>query len=508
VCRCLTQCHVKLVDNQWFLAYGSQTWKQKTMKSLSELKLYPEKIRPQFEHVIDWLKDWACTRELGLGTKLPWDEKWVIESLSDSTLYPAYYTIAHLIDEIPVTKINDKLFDYIFLGKGDIKEIKIEKTLLDQMRAEFLYWYPVDFRNSGKDLVQNHLAFYLFNHTAIFNEEHWPKGIGVNGYVTIGKAKMSKSKGNVKNLRGLVKTFTPDITRITILSGGEELADVDWDEDFAVTIKNKLEQWYIFACENYNKEGTTEKAIDKWMESQLNTVIKKTTTAMNETMYRTAIMTGFFDLQRQLKWYLRRRAGTINTALINKIIETQTKLLTPFVPHLCEEIWMKLQKQGLITQEMWPVHEETKINPALEVQETMIANTLEDINAVTQLAKIQKAKEATIIVAEDWKYTLFKKIKEQMKNTRNQGEIIRTVMQTELKKYGEKISGIVQKILKDPSKMPQYISHQEAELQFLIDSKEFFEQELNCTVKIVAEQESKEQKAGQAMPAKPAIVVQ
>ena len=507
ICRCLTKCHVKIVDNQWFLAYGSQAWKQKTMKALSELKLYPEKIRPQFEHVIDWLKDWACTRELGLGTKLPWDEKWVIESLSDSTLYPAYYTIAHVIDKIPADKINDKLFDYTFLGKGNIKEIKVDKKLLDTMRAEFLYWYPVDFRNSGKDLVQNHLAFYLFNHTAIFGEEHWPKGIGVNGYVTIGKTKMSKSKGNVKNLRTLVKNFTPDITRITILSSGEELSDVDWDEDFAVTIKNKLEQWYMFACEQYNKEGTPEKAIDKWMESQLNTVIKKTTTAMNETLFRTAIMTGFFDLQRHLRWYLKRRAGTINTKLINQIIDVQTKLLTPFTPHLCEEIWMKLENKGLITQETWPTHEEAKINPIVETEETMIANTIDDIGAVVQLAKIQKAKEVTIIVAQDWKHTLLKKIKEQLKNTRNQGEIIRALMQTELKKYGEKIPTIVQKILKDPSKMPEHTSHQEAELQFLLDSKEFFEQELKCTVHIVTEQESKEVKAGQAMPTRPAIVV-
>ncbi len=507
ICRCLSRCNVKLVDNQWFLAYSSQQWKQKTMKALEQTKLYPEKIRPQFEHVIDWLKDWACTRELGLGTKLPWDKNWVIESLSDSTLYMAYYTIVHLLDKINIEKINDELFDYVFLGKGDASKIKINKETLDLMKTEFNYWYPVDFRNSGKDLVQNHLTFYMFNHTAIFPENKWPTGIGVNGYVTVNKEKMAKSKGNVRFLHDLVKKYTPDVTRITILCGGEELADVDWDEDFATSIPNKLEQWFNFAMQYYNKDGPEQKSVDKWMESQLNKIIKNTTNAMNETLFRTAIMSGFFDLQRHLKWYLRRRAGSFNRELINKIIEVQTKLLTPFTPHFCEEVWMKLEKQGLITQEQWPTHEEAKINFALETEETMIANTIDDVVAVTQLAKLTKLKQATIIVANDWKYNLLKKIKEQMQNTRNQGDIIRTLMQTDLKKHAEKIPQIVQKIIKDPSKIPQHISNQETDMQVLLDSKTFFEKELNCPVNIVLEQDSSEQKATNAMPGKPAIVV-
>lgn len=507
VCRCLSRCHVKIVDNQWFLAYSSQTWKQKTMDALGQLKFYPEKIRPQFEHVVDWLKDWACTRELGLGTKLPWDEKWVIESLSDSTIYPVYYTIAHILDKVPIGKINDKLFDYVFLSEGDAGSVGVNKTILDSMRAEFDYWYPVDFRNSGKDLVQNHLTFYVFNHTAIFPEQKWPAGIGVNGYVTVNAEKMSKSKGNVRFMHQLIKAYTPDITRITILAGGEELADVDWDDNFALTVTGKLDQWFNFAMEYYGKDGGVEKSVDRWMESQLNNIIKRTTAAMNETLFRTAIMTGFFDLQRYLKWYLRRRAGSFSKRIINSVIEVQTKLLVPFTPHLCEEIWMKLEKQGLISQADWPSYEVSKINPVLEAEENIISVTLDDVVAVTRLAKLQKLGLATIIVADDWKFLVFKKLKELLAHTRDPGEIIRSVMQSDLKKYSDKIPGIVQKLIRDPSKMPEYVGHQEAEVQLLIDSKEFFEKELCCEMKIVREQDSKESKAVQAMPGKPAIIV-
>ena len=41
----------------------------------------------KFNFTLGWLKEWACTRLFGLGTQLPWDESWVIESLSDSTIY-------------------------------------------------------------------------------------------------------------------------------------------------------------------------------------------------------------------------------------------------------------------------------------------------------------------------------------------------------------------------------------------------------------------------------------
>lgn len=58
-------------------------------------------VMHQFSHVIGWLREWACSRSYGLGTFLPWtkdsEHPVLIESLSDSTVYMAYYTIAHLL---------------------------------------------------------------------------------------------------------------------------------------------------------------------------------------------------------------------------------------------------------------------------------------------------------------------------------------------------------------------------------------------------------------------------
>jgi len=82
---------------------------------------YPEEYRVEFENKVDWLKDKACARRKGLGTHLPLDKEWLIESLGDSTIYMSYYIIARFIEngELKLENLTLSFFDYILLGKGD-----------------------------------------------------------------------------------------------------------------------------------------------------------------------------------------------------------------------------------------------------------------------------------------------------------------------------------------------------------------------------------------------------
>ncbi len=58
---------------------------------------YSDEARNNFLSTLDWLEEHACSRSYGLGTRIPWDEQYLIESLSDSTIYMSYYTVAHLL---------------------------------------------------------------------------------------------------------------------------------------------------------------------------------------------------------------------------------------------------------------------------------------------------------------------------------------------------------------------------------------------------------------------------
>ncbi|KKK98398.1 hypothetical protein LCGC14_2643150, partial [marine sediment metagenome] len=230
-CRCGAECVVKILTNQWFLNYGDKTWKEKAIKCLDGMSVLPQEIRPEFNYVIGWLHERACARQHGLGTKLPWDKEWIVESLSDSVIYMAYYILAKFVNagKISDDNLSKEFFDYVFLGYGSLGKVseitKISKETVDEIKNEFSYFYPVDSRHSGRDLVPNHLTFFVLNHVAIFPENNWPQQIVVNGSVLMDGKKMSKSTGNYINpgqiFTGenefLSKGYVPGVARFFIM---------------------------------------------------------------------------------------------------------------------------------------------------------------------------------------------------------------------------------------------------------------------------------------------------
>ena len=129
-CRCGTECVVKVLNNQWFLNYANNEWKESTTKCFESMNILPQEIRSEFNYVIGWLRERACARQHGLGTLLPWDKDWIVESLSDSVIYMAYYTISKFVNNntIVAENLSKEFFDYVFLNKGDVSNVcKITK---------------------------------------------------------------------------------------------------------------------------------------------------------------------------------------------------------------------------------------------------------------------------------------------------------------------------------------------------------------------------------------------
>jgi leucyl-tRNA synthetase len=464
------------------------------------MKLYPEKSRQQFDYVIDWLNDWACTREEGLGTRLPWDEHWLIESLSDSTFYNAYYTITHILKEVPETHITDELFDYIFLGKGKAKE-----PAWQVMRDEYNYWYPVDFRNSGKDLIQNHLAFMLFTHAALVDEDKWPKGYGVNGHVTVDGQKMSKSLGNVILVRDLVAQYGADASRITILNGGEGLDDANWDSELARVTKQKL--FTLLDSIKLVGQGRTEHSpLDDWFASKVHSTIKKTTEAMEQTYFRQAIQYTWFDLTNTIKQYMKLTDGNVHKELYKHAITAQIKMLHPFAPHITEEAWQQLGHTTLLAHEKWPAFDTHKINSSLETRQDLIEQLASDIRNVQQLLRITQLKGVTIILANQWKYVFTQEIKNKLEETRNVSELIKHFTAA-YKEHSADIAKLVQGIVKDPSKLPSGSISQADELRAVESAKDYLQKAFGAQITVVTAEESQEQKAKNAFPGKPAILL-
>ena len=113
VCRCLTECRVKVLEDQWFLKYSDPEWKKLAHECVDQLEVYPDGARQWFHDVVDWIKDWPCARRVGLGTPLSWSPGWIVETLSDSTIYMAFYTIREALNKLGVgaESLSDEFFD-------------------------------------------------------------------------------------------------------------------------------------------------------------------------------------------------------------------------------------------------------------------------------------------------------------------------------------------------------------------------------------------------------------
>ena len=512
-CRCGARTHVKIVKNQWFLLYSKPEWKKLAHEAIDSMEFYPEEVREEFHRIVDWYRDWAFTHKGELGTPLPWDPEWVIESLSDSTIYMAYYTIAKYLQHpekygIKPEQLKPELFDYIFLGKGDPlrleEETGIPRDLIEAMRREFMYWYPVDARISGKDLIPNHLVFYIFHHVAIFPREHWPRAIGVNGWVLVGGEKMSKSKGNFILLAQALDWWGADATRWAEILGGADpgLDDANFEPSVADKAVEDLAGWLRFVEENRGRGRSERLRVDRWFESVVERTIREVTGHMDRMEYKTALVKAFYDLQASYRWYIRR-AGEPHRDALRRFMEVVTLMIAPFAPHTAEEAWEKLGGEGFASLAPWPEPVESKIDVVAERAEEIVRATLEDAREVLKFAR--GARRLVVTVAAEWKY----RVAEEIVKARSEAQTLREAFRRAMESLPRELRGRAGRLLPAISKYPEVLQRlipRGEELEALREASGFLAGELGVEEVVVeVEEEGVSPKKAQALPGKPAL---
>lgn len=366
------ECVVALTD-QWYITYGESEWKKLAEECLSNMNLYSDETRHGFEHTLSWLNQWACSRSFGLGTRIPWDEQFLVESLSDSTIYMAYYTIAHLLHKndmygssssMKPEQMTDEVWDFVFYGGPYPQSSDIPSSVLNHMKQEFEYWYPFDLRVSGKDLIQNHLTFSIYNHTAIMAKRHWPRGFRCNGHLMLNSEKMSKSTGNFKTLRQSIEEFSADATRFSLADAGDGVDDANFVSETANAAILRLTKelsWMeeVLEAESSLRTGLPSTYADRVFANEMNFAVKLTEQNYQDCMFREALKTGFYDLQAARDEYrLSCGTGGMNRDLLWRFMDVQTRLIAPICPHYAEYVWrVLLKKDGFVVKAGWPLSE-------------------------------------------------------------------------------------------------------------------------------------------------------
>lgn len=503
VCKCGTDVQVGVFAGQWFLDYTSPGWKEQTRAALAAMDIVPDQFRVLFENTFDWLTQRPCARRRGIGTRLPFDPDWIIESLSDSTIYMAYYTIVHHIraNKLKPEQLTLEFFDYVFLGKGTPEKVskmtRIDANVLKTIQSEFRYWYPNDQRHTNPAHIPNHLSFALFHHVAIFPEKYWIQRISISEYLVMAGGKMSKSKGSVIPLVEVPKKYGADVFRVYAMAAAEPASLMEWHERDVSAMIGRTRQFkeIMFKYSKKTPKVFTKKEnptiATRWIVSRVNTMVEKCTNMIESFRLRDYAIMATSEMIRTVNQYLKRPGIPKDEldATMAYVCDIWVRLTAPLMPHMCEEIWSKMGHKGYISVADWPKSNRKLIDHEVETANEVVESTIRDTREIMRLMKGKKPKKLYIYVAPEWMFKAMNSIREANLPIII-GEIMKHLMLNEdFRKHGKEVKGIVDRIAKENG-LWEHSSSSKSEIGALKDSLGHLKSELGVDVVIYSSEKS------------------
>ncbi len=243
------------------------------------------------------------------------------------------------------------------------------------------YWLPVDWYNGGMEHVTRHMIYSRFWHRFLYDigevptREPYAKRTAQGLILGPDGEKMSKSKGNVVDPNEVVDVYGADVLRTYILFMGDYASAAPWSETGVKGCKRFLERF----ADLY--ELTTDEPSSPEVESALHKTIRKVDADIEEMKFNTAIAA---------------MMSLINTVSEEKHISREDymvfiRLLCPFAPHLCEELYSRMGGEGLCAQAAWPEYDEAKtvdatIEVAVQINGKLRATVILDKDASREAA--------------------------------------------------------------------------------------------------------------------------
>jgi leucyl-tRNA synthetase len=193
------------------------------------------------------------------------------------------------------------------------------------------------------------------------------------------------------------------------LLGAEGMDDPDWRADNVIDLKSKFESLMGFAgsiITSAKKEEDTP--LEHWLTGKMQQRVREVTSALDELKTRTSLQTALFETWNDLRWYIQRKGNTDAKAL-GETVKDWLKMLAPFAPFMCEELWSQTGEEGFISVAKWPVYDPAKVDVAAMEQENLVTDIMVDTNNILKAMKIAPTR-IVYYTAADWKWQVYLKV--------------------------------------------------------------------------------------------------
>ena len=356
----------------------------------------------------------------------------------------------------------------------------------------------------------NHPAYNCPEHGWLYPEEVEDDDIceKCGREVEVDVMKMSKSKHNVVDPTELVEEHGADTARVFILRASGPTNELDWSEDGVEAAEEMLER--VERIVEENEEALTDEKPslkdaelkDRIMASRIQRAIEKVTEDTENYDFNLAI-DEVDRLLSKLYWYEQQGGKDI---VLSHGIKILLKLLSPYAPHITEDLWDGIGKEAFMLEEDWPEPSEDLIDEEAEEINAYFDRVSSDIREITEMIEGEPEK-VKIIKASDWKYEAGENILEAVEDTKDVGEVMDRVLDGELQQYAQQINDEVVSAVENPGNYRKNFTGLELEEKALDLNQERFEDEFNVKVAVEDEESSDEDKSSRAQPGRPAIVV-
>ncbi len=383
------------------------------------------------------------------------------------------------------------------------------KKMFDEKAMK--YWMPVDQYIGGAEHAVMHLLYARFFIRVLRDmgllkfDEPFMKLFN-QGIVYKDGHKMSKSFGNAVTQEEISKKYGIDTARMFLLFVASPESQLEWDDKGIQGTYRFISRLFKVVTDNVkNIEYGEYKAVsvrDKILEAKTSLMIKNVSRQIENFQFNLAI-SGIMEFVSYLHGYAD--GSDVDKKLLGNCVKVVIQLISPFGPHIAEELWEKIGMDGFVSTTAWP--ETKKVDDNAIGIESIMYQLSADMEHVIRLSKV-KPENIRIVVAPEWKYGFLRKLEKEMKSTRNPGVILKNIMaEKKFRSHGKDVSRLVQHLLRNPEKIPDVVLSQEEEHAVFNELKTSLEERIGCGILVEHAEKSGSPKAAQAMPGKPGIEV-